>query len=322
MEQGWIYVLVNSSMPGLIKVGRTTRLPSERAAELSASTSVATPFVVAFEQACADCAAAERAVHAELDRRGLRAAANREFFRGATSDIVRVVLACASPDPASPDERADRSAPELLAEGDRHLFGRGETLQDLAEAVRYYQAARRRGSLVAVERLGVIYLHMRTKVGADRRRAMRLLKEGAGRGNYFCYCEMAWLFAREGHVRNFTKAWDLFFAARQSAICPEVECDGERYPRALRAYIAMCLDLRMQPGHLAALRAAVDEVVAGLLTAIEGAADMPEHRHRMVVILRWTYDNLLPQAEPRRQPTRPPTGWLSGRIGRLARVPA
>jgi hypothetical protein len=319
MEQGWIYVLVNSSIPGLIKVGRTTRLPAERAAELSASTGVATPFVVAFEQPCADCAAMERAVHAELDRRGLRAAANREFFRGSTTDIVRVVLACASPQDAAPEDRPHHSALELLANGDRHLFGHGETLQDLAEAVRYYKLARRRGSLVALERLGVIYLHTHTKGGADRRRAIGVLKEGAGRGNYFCYCELAVLFAREGHLRNFAKAWDLFFAARHRAICPEVEQGGERYPRALRAYIAMCLDLRLAPAHTAALRAAVDVLVAGLLTAIDLAAEMPELRHRMVVILRWTHDNLLSQPQPHAR-TSPPARRPSGRVGRMVRM--
>jgi hypothetical protein len=319
MEQGWIYVLVNSSIPGLIKVGRTTRLPSERAAELSASTSVATPFVVAFEQPCADCAAAERAVHAELDRRGLRAAANREFFRGSTTDIVRVVLACTSPADPAPDSRSQHAAADLLAEGDRHLFGRGETLQDLAEAVRYYRLARKRGSLVAMERLGVIYMLIHTKGDAARRRALGVLKEGAGRGNYFCYCEMASLFARAGHVRNFAKAWDLFFTSRRRAICPEVECDGERYPRALRAYIAMCLDLSIAPAHLAELRAATDALVAGLLAAIDAASDMPEQRFRMVVILRGIYDNLLPQ---RHQRAGPPTSLRRGRVARLVRATA
>ena len=31
--QDWIYVLVNSSIPGMVKVGRTARQPAERAAE-------------------------------------------------------------------------------------------------------------------------------------------------------------------------------------------------------------------------------------------------------------------------------------------------
>ena len=88
MQEGWVYVLVNSSMPGMAKVGRTFRLPSERVAELQ-STGVATPFILAYEQVFADCCAAEKAVHDELDRRGLRVALNREFFRGPPSDIIR-----------------------------------------------------------------------------------------------------------------------------------------------------------------------------------------------------------------------------------------
>jgi hypothetical protein len=64
MEQGWIYVLVNSSLPGLVKVGRTSRSTQERVAELSAATGVPTPFVLAFDQEFEDCVAAEQSVHA------------------------------------------------------------------------------------------------------------------------------------------------------------------------------------------------------------------------------------------------------------------
>ena len=114
MEPGWVYVLVNSSMPGLSKVGRTSRPPAERVAELSSATGVATPFVLAFDQQVADSCAAERAVHAELDRRGLRVASNREFFRGPPSEIVRVVLDVAAPRalaPSSPGPTSARPVP-------------------------------------------------------------------------------------------------------------------------------------------------------------------------------------------------------------------
>ena len=97
MEQGWVYILVNPTLPGLVKVGRTTRLPSKRVAELSQATGVATPFILVFEQAFADCAAAERDIHRVLDSRGMRVAANREFFRGPTTEIVRLVLQYARP---------------------------------------------------------------------------------------------------------------------------------------------------------------------------------------------------------------------------------
>lgn len=75
-----MYVLANSSMPGLVKVGKTTRLPSDRADELSGVTGVATPFIVVYEEYFDDCDAVEAHVHTRLAGKGLRLSANREFF--------------------------------------------------------------------------------------------------------------------------------------------------------------------------------------------------------------------------------------------------
>lgn len=47
---GFVYVLFNDSMPGMVKVGLTTRLPEDRSHELS-NTSVPTPFKVVFRVA-------------------------------------------------------------------------------------------------------------------------------------------------------------------------------------------------------------------------------------------------------------------------------
>ena len=63
MNAGYIYVLINASMPGLIKVGMTTNTPEERAEQLSSATGVPTPFVVAYQRYVNDCAAAEEFVH-------------------------------------------------------------------------------------------------------------------------------------------------------------------------------------------------------------------------------------------------------------------
>ncbi|MEN9595630.1 MAG: hypothetical protein RL236_64, partial [Pseudomonadota bacterium] len=65
-NRGYIYVLANSAMPDLVKVGKTTRTPAERAAELSKVTGVPTPFIVVYEQLVDDCTAAEEFVHTML----------------------------------------------------------------------------------------------------------------------------------------------------------------------------------------------------------------------------------------------------------------
>lgn len=92
MAAGYLYVLVNSSLPGLVKVGKTTRDPTDRAQELSNATGVPTPFVLAFDSYFADCDAAEQYVHTELEIRGLRESKNREFFRAPSAEVIKILL--------------------------------------------------------------------------------------------------------------------------------------------------------------------------------------------------------------------------------------
>ncbi|WP_198174539.1 GIY-YIG nuclease family protein [Burkholderia pseudomallei] len=77
MAPGYVYILVNPSMPGLVKIGRTLRDARTRARELS-STSVPTPFQVAFELFAEQHEALETRVHQALT--DFRVDAAREFF--------------------------------------------------------------------------------------------------------------------------------------------------------------------------------------------------------------------------------------------------
>jgi hypothetical protein len=76
---GYIYCLVNASIPGLVKIGKTKRNPHERAAEISASTGVPTPFEIKWSRQVADMDKAESDLHAAL--LGCRLSKRREFFR-------------------------------------------------------------------------------------------------------------------------------------------------------------------------------------------------------------------------------------------------
>jgi hypothetical protein len=293
MEQGWVYVLVNPSLPGLVKVGRTTRLPSTRVAELSQATGVATPFILVFEQAFVDCIAAERDIHAALDRCGMRVARNREFFRGPTTEIVRLVLQYAG---ASGDEGvslAPQSGPELLQRGDEHLFGQGDALQNLPEALRCYQLAAARGSMVALERLGTIIAHTHGETRTGRARAAGFFEDGAHRGNYYCFCELGAAAAEDGNLVNFSRAWDLFFYHRQTRWQAEVEKGPERYPTALRRYVMTCLALGLRPGHLAELRAEADALIHILSESLDRDLTPPAAQRSLTVSLRWTKQVLM-----------------------------
>ncbi len=89
---GYIYLLINNSMPGLVKVGRTTRSPLERMGELSSATGVPTPFQLVYDVLVPDAVAAEQFVHDALTKQGYRATENREFFRAPIHEVVKLLM--------------------------------------------------------------------------------------------------------------------------------------------------------------------------------------------------------------------------------------
>ena len=299
MEQGWVYVMVNPSMPGCIKVGRTTRPPEERAAELSQATGVATPFLVVFEQLFADCALAERDIHHALQARGERVAANREFFRTPPSDAIRIILRTPGALDALPGTPPGAGATELVDEGDRFLHGSGEAMQDLTEALRCYRLAARRGSAIACERLGMLHAELE-RTPAGRKRALRWLKEGVRRGNYYCYRVMADLFALDLHLENTRKAWQLFFARREL----DEDSEIERFLEAGCRYIAHCVSLGLQPDHVGALKPHAEALTQRIVASLDRVRDAPEERLLLAQMVRWANAYLMPPARSSIPPSR------------------
>lgn len=93
--KGYVYVLTNQSMPGIVKIGRSKDGGRARAASLY-TTGVPTQFDVAFEILSWDCVTAESRAHDELSKH--RVNASREFFKIEVHDAVRVVASCALAD--------------------------------------------------------------------------------------------------------------------------------------------------------------------------------------------------------------------------------
>ena len=93
-QAGFVYVLTNRAMPGIVKVGCTGRDPIIRARELS-STSAPAPFVVAWAARVSDFSAVERAAHRALAE--WRISANREFFGCEVATARRAIEDAARP---------------------------------------------------------------------------------------------------------------------------------------------------------------------------------------------------------------------------------
>ena len=248
MPAGYIYVLVNSSMPGLVKVGKTTRLPSERSTELSGVTGVATPFIVAFEQYFSNCDAAESFIHAELERRGWRESDRREFFRAPANEVIRIILRApgiADPPAEAPPKLEDsdddhdllhldasndlfletarrRPWSELYEMAENAYYGHEDHIQDYGEALKLFKDCARLGSALAYEKIGQIYEYGEG-IKEDKDRALRYYKEGTTKGDYFCWGDMAKLFARYGQIENARKCFERYSVERSKNQSPEFE---------------------------------------------------------------------------------------------------
>jgi hypothetical protein len=74
----YVYVLVNRSMPGMVKIGMTTDTPVKRARDINRATGIPTPWVPVWSLKCYASHILEQRVHEHLSE--YRVAENREMF--------------------------------------------------------------------------------------------------------------------------------------------------------------------------------------------------------------------------------------------------
>lgn len=79
-------MLSNPAMPGILKIGRTTRASVEDRMRELYNTSVPFQFVCEYACAAKDCAALEKALHAAFAQQRLNP--NREFFRIGVEQVL------------------------------------------------------------------------------------------------------------------------------------------------------------------------------------------------------------------------------------------
>ncbi|OTE97272.1 hypothetical protein BCS42_04455 [Crenothrix sp. D3] len=245
-ELGYLYVLANSAMPNMVKVGKTTRSTAERAEELSKATGLPTPFIVVYEQLFEDCGAAESFVHVYLEAKGYRVANNREFFNAPVSIVVKAISLAPNPiddelltpelaedndllEHNEPDELDDLCLNEpkptypwsgIFEEAEAHYYGHGDYIQDYAEAMRLFKQAAKLGALPAYGRIGNMYKNGEG-VREDKNKALAFYKEGAKKGNVYCYWAMAMLFIDEGNKNNSEKCFSLFLKNKPEKVPDE-----------------------------------------------------------------------------------------------------
>ena len=85
----YVYVLVNKSVPNMVKIGMTTNTPDERARQISAATGIATPWIPVYSYQCYRSDLLESEVHHHL--REHRVSKNREMFNIDSHTAQRII---------------------------------------------------------------------------------------------------------------------------------------------------------------------------------------------------------------------------------------
>jgi hypothetical protein len=88
-DRGYVYVLTNETMPGLIKIGSTKKDPLKRASSLSSHTGVPGSFKVAYSLIVGNYRLIEKMTHERLNIH--RVQQNREFFRLSVNDAAKTI---------------------------------------------------------------------------------------------------------------------------------------------------------------------------------------------------------------------------------------
>lgn len=198
--KGYVYILINPSYEGLVKIGKTTREPEERVKELSAATGVATPFILVYKRLFQDCHTAESNIHKVLTDRGHRVSESREFFRIEITDAINTLLELpdiVSSTPIQVEVKKEVSLAEsYFLKAEKLYYGSDDDFSDLEEAVEMYEKAGELGYAAAYERLGGIYIDdfEEQDIWNERKRlkaGIRAYRKAAEGGLWWCYDTLA-----------------------------------------------------------------------------------------------------------------------------------
>lgn len=196
-------------MPGIIKVGKTTRNPNERVTELSNATGVPTPFLLAFKQEFENCHIAETLIHLSLEEQNFRVNRNREFFSAPLEEAIQVVLMVKSNENQTfvnsgqtvHQQVESNLSEDIYNEGFNSYYGIGDTIEDHVDAFERFMKASSLGNIKADKMIGMMHLkgHGCKK---DENKALVIFKNGSKQGDPLCSGMLAVLYGQTKRFKN------------------------------------------------------------------------------------------------------------------------
>ena len=214
---GYVYVMINPSYgEDVVKIGKTTKEPEERAKELSAATGVATPFIVVYKRLFRNCHYAEKLVHHILEEKGCRVNTNREFFFISISDAINIILEIPDEqgyDICEPFEGEDSNADlaeEYYRIAIKYTSGSDDVFQDFDKAISCFERSAELGNVNALHKLGETWFLFKRR--ADK--ALPYLHAAANKGCWESYGYMAQIYESDKNCKNEVNAdlaWRKYF---------------------------------------------------------------------------------------------------------------
>lgn len=219
-NRGYVYIMINPSYQGLVKIGKTTKEPEDRAKELSSATGVATPFVVVYHREFNNCHKAEQNIHSILEEKGFRINNSREFFSISIPEAITLLMSLPNDEDDSDvfedtcyevESNGSSLAEEYFSLGKKYYNGSNDTFQDEEMAIYYFEKSANLGHAEASYYLGSINHYSRE----NDIKAKQYLLEAASRGYWRSYSVLASIFGSLhgplANDKNRDLAWQKYF---------------------------------------------------------------------------------------------------------------
>lgn len=216
-SRGFVYVMINASYTGLVKIGKTTKDPDERAKELSSATGVATPFIVVYKRQFNNCHVAEKVIHNILEEQGYRVNSSREFFSIDITEAINLIMTIPNEDNnyfinncVEDNSLNDNLADTFYDKATDYYYGTEDVFEDIDLALEYFEKSASLGKAEAYLKIGDIW---RTR--GNMRQAINSYKKGVDNDCLLCYGKLGEIFNNEDsgfyNKRNAELAYKKFF---------------------------------------------------------------------------------------------------------------